>query len=81
MLIKKTCLSGNLKLKQFDQKYFLTSKEKRKGFDLGSLPPPTCCIPSLQGDRSCAKARRAFAEKFGGGQKFLALTYAVLLRF
>ena len=34
-----------------------------------------------QGDRSCAKARRAFAEKFGLGRKFQALTYAILSRY
>ena len=34
-----------------------------------------------QGGRSCAKARRAFAEKFGLGQKFEALTYVILSRY
>ena len=34
-----------------------------------------------QGDRSCAKARRAFAEKFGFGRKFWALTYAILSQY
>ena len=34
-----------------------------------------------QGGRSCTKARRAFAEKFGLGQKFEALTYVILLRY
>ena len=31
--------------------------------------------------RSCAKALRAFAEKFGLGRIFLALTYAILSRY
>ena len=31
----------------------------------------------IQGGRSCAKARRAYAEKFGPGRKFEALTYAI----
>ena len=30
-----------------------------------------------QGGRSCTKARRAFAEKFGLGRKFQALIYAI----
>ena len=34
-----------------------------------------------QGSRSCAKARRAFAEKFGLERKFRALTYAILSHF
>ena len=34
-----------------------------------------------QGGRSCAKAHRAFAEKFGFGRKILALAYAILSRF
>ena len=46
----------------------------------------TACIVTnkrtfKQGDRSCAKARRAFAEKFGLGRKFQALTYAILSRY
>ena len=37
-----------------------------------------------QGDRSCAKARKAFAEKFGLGRNFLALNmhyFVAILRF
>ena len=34
-----------------------------------------------QGGTSCANARRAFAEKFGLGQKFEALTYTILSRY
>ena len=33
------------------------------------------------GGRSCAKAQRAFAEKFGLGRKFSALTYAILSQY
>ena len=36
---------------------------------------------SAQGGRSCAKARRAFAKKFGPGRKFESLTYAILSRY
>jgi len=34
-------------------------------------------IAEMQGGRSCAKARRAFAEKFGLGRKFYALTWTL----
>ena len=41
-----------------------------------------CAIAgAVQGGRSCAKARRAFAEKFGLGRKFKALTYAILMQY
>ena len=43
------------------------------GFSLFWESPNT-----LQGGRSCVKARRAFAKKFGLGRKFYALTYAIL---
>ena len=35
-------------------------------------------IDLVQGGRSCAKARMAFAKKFGFGQKIYALTNAIL---
>ena len=34
-----------------------------------------------QGGRSCAKARRAFAENFGLGLKSLAVTYSIFLQY
>ena len=46
------------------------------GFSLFGESPTT-----LQGGRSCVKAGRAFAEKFWLGQKFYALTYAILSQY
>ena len=40
-----------------------------------------CTSYMWQGGRSCGKARRVFAEKFGHRQKFQARTYAILLRY
>ena len=50
----------------------------RKKIFLSTLLYFYTCEIKDQGGRSCAKAKRSFAEMFGLGQNFQALTYAML---
>ena len=59
----------------------LSTTVQKLGIRVGEGLQSFCQDGFLQVDRSCAKARRAFAEKFGLGQKFEALKYAILSQY